>query len=79
MTRKPRKDSISHIGLEYYLDQPFSLVRHNQKGYSDFVKAMNPPEPLKVNKTKLAAMFNVSVVTIDKWIHLWKEEKRFSK
>jgi hypothetical protein len=74
--KKTRSDSISHIGLEYYLNQPYSLIRHHGKGYEDFIKAIQPPEPYKVTKTQLASMFNVSVVTIDKWIQLWKEEER---
>ena len=71
----PRRDAISHMGLEYYLNLPHSVAKHNGQSYEDFVKAVDLPEPLRVNKTRLAALFGVSVVTIDKWIKVWEDER----
>lgn len=71
----PRKDAITHLGLEYYLNQPHSIVRHGGHSYDDFVRAVDLPSPLRVNKARLAEMFNVSRPTVDKWVKLWEEER----
>jgi len=71
-----RPDSIRSLGLERHLNTTKDL--HNNRGYAELVKYINLGdelvEPLPV--TRMARAFNVTPITMDKWLIIYHEEKR---
>lgn len=71
-----RQDSIRVIGLEKHLET--TRGQHNNRGYAelvkyiDFGKEMGEPLPIM----KMARAFNVTRVTIEKWLNIYDEESR---
>lgn len=71
-----RQDSIRNIGLEKHLESTRKI--HNGKGYTELVKYIEfgkeMGEPLPI--MKMARAFNVTRVTIEKWLNIYEEESR---
>jgi hypothetical protein len=64
--------SIKNIGLKNYLDQ--TAEQHNGYGYDFFRKSIEVPVPPTTNS--LARTFNVSRLTMGKWLSIYKEEQK---
>lgn len=67
-----RPDSIKAIGLKKYLDQ--TADQHNNFGYEYFVKLVNVPRT--PSTSSMARIFNVSDLTVRKWLSIYEDEKR---
>lgn len=67
-----RPDSIRMMGLKKYLDN--SKDRHNGFGYDRFVELVRVPKPPSVSS--LARIFNVSDITIRKWMTVLELEQK---
>lgn len=71
-----RQDSIRVIGLERHLEATKS--QHNDRDYAELVKYIKTfqdmGEPLPI--MKMARAFNVTRVTIEKWLNIYDEESR---
>lgn len=64
---------ISEKGLKNHLDQTKQM--HNNYGYDDFVRLIQREEDEgEFSKSKIANLFNISRVTLDKWIEIHDAE-----
>lgn len=67
----PRKDSIRWMGLKKYLNR--TAAEHNNLGYDYFEKLVSVPR--QPSTSSLARIFNVTDLTVRKWMTIYEEEK----
>lgn len=75
----PQPNRIRSIGLKKHLDA--TKAEHNNRGYLEFVKYLEMGDEFgeRVPGIKMARAFNVSRITMDRWIIIYHEEQAYLK